>query len=126
MHLAASQREGERVQAVKSGSQASSLVKYLEQREVSLLSSLQEARKKHGKKKQYALITIHAIIFHLFVQLVIFLLNLPVVVLVASLDEKCREMAIIIEEHRSIIQTLKEEYATLIEDFQKSLVSDDS
>ncbi|KZS15176.1 Serologically defined colon cancer antigen [Daphnia magna] len=88
LHLAASQREGERVQAVKSGSQASSLVKYLEQREVSLLHSLQEVRKKH--------------------------------------DEKCREMTNIIDEQRSIIQTLKEEYAALIEDFQKSLVTDDS
>ncbi|XP_057378862.1 LOW QUALITY PROTEIN: serologically defined colon cancer antigen 8-like [Daphnia carinata] len=88
LHLAASQREGERVQAVKSGSQASSLVKYLEQREVSLLHSLQEAKRKH--------------------------------------DERCREMTNIIDEQRSIIQTLKEEYAALIEDFQKSLVTDGS
>ena len=48
LHLAASQREGERVQAVKSGSQAVSLVKYLEQREVTLLNSLQESRRQHG------------------------------------------------------------------------------
>ncbi|XP_046454834.1 paramyosin-like [Daphnia pulex] len=88
LHFAASQREGERVQAVKSGSQASSLVKYLEQREVSLLHSLQETRRQH--------------------------------------DEKCREMTTIIDEQRSIIQTLKEEYAALIEDFQKSLVTNDS
>lgn len=40
------------------------------------------------------------------------------------LDEKCREMTNIIDEQRSIIQTLKEEYAALIEDFQKSLVTD--
>ncbi len=42
------------------------------------------------------------------------------------LDEKCREMTTIIDEQRSIIQTLKEEYAALIEDFQKSLVTNDS
>lgn len=46
--MTASQREGERVQAVKSSSQAASLVKYLEQREVTLLHSLQETRKQHG------------------------------------------------------------------------------
>lgn len=48
LHYEVSQREGERVQAVKSSSQASSLVKYLEQREVSLLHSLQEAKKQQG------------------------------------------------------------------------------
>lgn len=48
MHVAASHRETERAQAVKSSSQASSLVKYLEQRELALLHSLEEERKTNG------------------------------------------------------------------------------
>lgn len=48
MHVAANHRENERAQAVKSSSQSSSLVKYLEQRELALLRSLQDERKTHG------------------------------------------------------------------------------
>ena len=41
------------------------------------------------------------------------------------LDEKFKEMTSIIDEQRSIIQTLKNEYAVLVEDFQKWLVISD-
>lgn len=39
------------------------------------------------------------------------------------LDEKCRELGSVIEEQRGIIQTLKNEYASLIGDFQKFLAT---
>jgi hypothetical protein len=127
LHLAASQREGERVQAVKSGSQASSLVKYLEQREVSLLHSLQETRKQHGNIFFFVIPKI--LLEHSFCLFCLFLVSslLCFFFLIRDFtDEKCREMTTIIDEQRSIIQTLKEEYAALIEDFQKSLVTNDS
>lgn len=49
LHYEVGQREGERAQAIKSSTQASSLVKYLEQRETTLLHSLQEVKKQQGK-----------------------------------------------------------------------------
>jgi hypothetical protein len=122
LHLAASQCEGERVQAVKSGSQASSLVKYLEQREVSLLHSLQEARKQHGNS--FLFYSHNIAPFSAYLSFIPYCL-IMFCLFVTYLDEKCREMTTIIDEQRSIIQTLKEEYAGLIEDFQKSLVAND-
>ena len=39
------------------------------------------------------------------------------------LDDKFKEITKIVNEQRSIIQTLKDEYATLVEDFQKWVVT---
>lgn len=135
MHLAASQREGERVQAVKSGSQAASLIKYLEQREVTLLHSLQEARKQHGKVVFFDCFLVARRAFFFLSSCLFFFFTFQKVCVIAwslffplatHLDEKFKEMSAIIDEQRSIIQTLKDEYAALVEDFQKWLVASDS
>jgi len=112
LHSTASQHESERVQAVKTNSQTTGLVKYLEQRERTLLHSLQDGRKQHGKF--FGLIIIF-ILSNLFFHLVLFTLGFT--------EEKCAQFTSIIEEQRSIICKLKDEYAALLEDFQKCITN---
>lgn len=95
------QRESERMQAVKMNSQANSLVKYLEQRETSLLHSLQEARHACGSGIK-------------FIDCLVILYNFWV-------EEKTKELSNIIEEQRIIIQSLKEEYTSLVKDYESCL-----
>lgn len=48
LHFATNQHEDERAQAVKSSCQTTALLKYLEQRELTLLRTVEDERKQHG------------------------------------------------------------------------------